>query len=165
MNRALRNLSFVKTYINDVVIFSRIMKKHLQHLNEIFKLFRRMNITLKADKTYLRYSFIALLEQRVDSLRLITTSDKLETITKLAFSRLLKNLKTYLDVIDYLRDYISYYAQKADALQRRKTMLLKDDLSKRSSRRNFSQRILVKNPIVEELDSYNQLRSNFSRIS
>ena len=45
----------------------------------------------------------------------------MKVIRELIFSRTLKHLKNYLKKIDYLRQYIVYYAQKAIVLQRRKT--------------------------------------------
>lgn len=165
MNNALRNLSFAKTYIDDVLMFNKILKKHLRHLNLIFKLFRKMNITLKSKKIYLTYSSIVLLRQKIDSLELITSTDKLKAIVKFLFSRSLKNLEYYLDLIEYLRDYISFYAQKLKSLQQRKTLLLKNELATKLSRKNHNRRTLLKNLIDEKIKAYNQLKTDFNRLS
>ena len=53
---------FVCYYINDIIIFSKILEDHLQHLNIIFSLFNKLEITLKTIKTYLDYSSIILLD-------------------------------------------------------------------------------------------------------
>ena len=52
-----------------------------------------------------------------------TAEAKLATILQLAFSRLLKDLKAYLGLTRYLRQYIPYYLQVAKPLQERKTLL------------------------------------------
>ena len=52
---------FVCCYINDIVIFSKILKNHLKHLNIIFNLFDKMRIIFKEVKIYLNYSLIILL--------------------------------------------------------------------------------------------------------
>ena len=52
---------FVHCYIDDIVIFSKILKNHLKHLNTVFNLFDKMRITFKEVKTYLDYSLIILL--------------------------------------------------------------------------------------------------------
>src|SRR5204863_2723513 len=54
---------FVCCYINDIVIFSKTLKNHFQHLNIVFNLFNRLEITLKKIKTHLDYSSIILLDQ------------------------------------------------------------------------------------------------------
>ncbi len=87
-------------YIDDVIVFNKTLKEHLNHLTQLFALFQHLNITLKAKKTYLRYSSIFLLRQKIDSLNLIIAEDKLKIIVNLSFSRILKNLKRYLEVIE-----------------------------------------------------------------
>ena len=54
---------FVYCYINNIVIFSKILKNHFKHLNIIFNLFNELKITLKEIKTHLNYSLIILLNQ------------------------------------------------------------------------------------------------------
>ena len=128
MNNYLRKYrEFVKFYINDIVVFNKILKEHLHHLQKILNLFRKMNIILKSSKTFLNYSSIALLKQKIDSLKLIISKKKLKIITILFFFKTFKDLETYFEMIEYLKNYISYYAQKAKSLQKRKIMLLKNE--------------------------------------
>src|SRR5947207_3910589 len=57
---------FICCYIDDIVIFLKILKNHFKHLNTIFNLFDELRITLKKVKTHLNYSLIILLNQQVD---------------------------------------------------------------------------------------------------
>ncbi len=100
MNNLLRKYSFAKAYIDDVIVFSKTLNDHFEHLEKIFVLFQKMNITLKIVKTYLEYLTITLLDQKVDSLDLFTIKNKLKTIAKMSFFKTLKDLKTYLNAID-----------------------------------------------------------------
>ncbi len=163
MNNILREYSWVKAYIDDVIVFSKTLREHLNHLSQLFSLFQKLNITLKAKKTYLGYLSISLLEQKVDSLSLTIAENKLKAIVKLSISKILKNLKRYLEIIDWLRDYVTYYAQKSESLQKRKTSLLKEESIKKKSRKSFSLKILFENSSTIEIEAYNQLQSNFSR--
>src|SRR6266513_5744741 len=64
MNMIFRSHKFFACcYINDIVIFSKILKNHLKHLNTVFSLFDKMKITFKEVKTHLDYSSIILLNQ------------------------------------------------------------------------------------------------------
>src|SRR6266480_4621093 len=52
---------FVYYYIDNIVIFSKILKNYLKHLNTIFNLFDELRITFKEVKIHLNYSSIILL--------------------------------------------------------------------------------------------------------
>lgn len=145
MNLLLKNFSWARVYIDDVVIFSKTLKEHLMHLTLIFSLFRKYNITFKVTKIYLSYSSIMLLEQKMNNLDMITAENKFKTITILTFSRNLKDLKTYLEMTERLRDYVLYYAQKTKALQIKKINLLKNESNQDLVRKEFSVRIMLKN--------------------
>jgi hypothetical protein len=105
--------------------------------------------------TYLEYLNISLLKQKVDNLEFITAKNKLKAIVKLSFLKTLKDLKKYLDAIDWLRDYVVYYAQKAELFQERKTNLLKNESIKKKSRKFFNLKILIENSSSIELNVYN----------
>ena len=62
---------FVCCYIDDIVIFSKILKNHLQYLNMIFSLFNKFEIIFKKVKTHLNYLSIILLNQWVDDFDMI----------------------------------------------------------------------------------------------
>ena len=52
---------FVKTYVDDVVVFFQLLKKHFRHFNQVFDFFVKMNIVFKSFKIYFEYSFVFLL--------------------------------------------------------------------------------------------------------
>ena len=94
---------------------------------------------------------------------MFTTKNKLKIIRDLKFSRTLKHLKTYLKKIDYLRQYVIYYTQKAITLQRKKTRFFVTFSTKNEFVNNF-ERILLKIFIFDEVDFFNQLQNFFNRI-
>src|SRR5436190_20075297 len=53
---------FTCCYIDDIVIFLKILQNHLQHLNMIFSLFDKLKIMLKKVKTHLEYSSIIFIK-------------------------------------------------------------------------------------------------------
>jgi hypothetical protein len=100
MNRVFRELFFVKTFIDDIIIFFKNLDTHLTHLNEVFNLLTVKDIFVNLKKIFLRYDFVQLLNQKIDSLELITNEAKLKAIFKLKFSRTLKQLEIYLNLIE-----------------------------------------------------------------
>ena len=126
MDRILRGYAFARAYIDDVVIASHSMKEHLHHLRSIFQFFTKLGIAIKPTKAFLGYSDVNLLGQRVNSLGLSTSEEKLKAIAGLKFPSTLADLEHYLGLTGYLRNYIYYYAGIAKPLQDLKTALLKN---------------------------------------
>jgi hypothetical protein len=152
---------FAKAYMNDIVIFSKILNDHLEHLRQMFKRFQDYNVVLNSKKVFLEYSFIVLLKQIVDVLKLTTAKEKLAIITNLTFSLTLKKLETYLKLTKYLCVYVVWYAQASLSLQERKTLLLKKSSIKKS-RKNFFKNKLLKQSIEAKIIFYRHLQKIFS---
>ena len=108
---------FARAYVDDVVIASKTLDEHVEHLYKVFALFLEKGISVKLIKFYVGYPSVKLLGQRVDSLGLSTAEEKLEAILKLEFPLTLSALETYLGLIGYLRNYIPRYAQVLQPLQ------------------------------------------------
>ena len=101
INRLLRMQKiFARVYIDDIVIFSYIKKKHETHLREIFVVLTNNNIFIKLTKIYLNYSNVVLFDQKMNSLKFVIFEKKLKTIAKLHFSHIFRQLKTYLSLIN-----------------------------------------------------------------
>ena len=110
IDRLLRKFRrFARAYVDDIVIYFKTAKKHAQHLRSVFDMLRQNNIFIKSSKAFLDYSFVRLLDQKIDSFELSTSEKKLRAIAKLSFSKILRQLEIYLDLTDWLRDYVSFY--------------------------------------------------------
>ena len=117
IDRLLRRFRhFARVYVDDVVIFSKTLQEHLQHLRQIFELFTGSGISINPGKAFLGYPSVQLLGQKVDLLGLWTAEDKLRAISKLLFPTTLAKLETYLGMTGWLRDYIAHYAAIAKPL-------------------------------------------------
>ena len=53
---------FVKVYINDMIVFSKTLLKHLNHLKKKFTLFRQKRINFNFKKSFLNYFFVIFFE-------------------------------------------------------------------------------------------------------
>ena len=51
---------FAKCYIDNIMIFFYIVKKHFEHLKIIFAFFTRFKIIFESKKSYLNYLLIIL---------------------------------------------------------------------------------------------------------
>ena len=150
--------AFVKTYVDDIVVHSNILQKHLTHLKQIFDMFRVNNIFIKSKKTFIDYSTVHLLDQKVDFLELVIAEEKFKIISRLFFFITLQLLKTYLDLTNWLRDYVSWYAKVFKSLQKLKIELLHDESVVDNARKVYSRNTRIKNFIIEELAFFQTLQ-------
>ena len=112
INNILRSIkTFIKIYINDVIIKAKSLTEHLFNLRSLFQLFIKHNISISPIKTFLNYSNVNLLKRRVNFIKLFTIENKLEIIKTIKYSTTLKGLKHYFDLTNYLRNNVHYYAQ------------------------------------------------------
>ena len=156
---------FVKIYVDDIVMFNKTLKKHLIHLRKIFQLLNSYNIRLSFKKSFLKYFIVVLLKQKIDAFEFTIVVDKLIVIINLRFFYTLKNLKRYLDFTEWLRNYIIWYAQKAESLQIRKTLLFRNSsTNKERQRKMYSIKTILKKSFESELKIYRQLQKVFRKI-
>jgi len=82
MDRLLRaHQAFARTYIDDIVVFLAIMEDHIQYLRAVFNLFVKFNISISPQKAFIGYPSVTLLGQKVNSLGLSISKEKLRAIT------------------------------------------------------------------------------------
>ena len=99
INRLLRKFRrFARIYVDDIVIYSKTTKKHVQYLRFVFDMLRENNISIKFNKVFLNYSSVQLFDQKIDSFELSINEKKLKTIIKLSFFKILRQFEIYLSL-------------------------------------------------------------------
>ncbi|QRV72119.1 Retrovirus-related Pol polyprotein from transposon [Ceratobasidium sp. AG-Ba] len=101
---------FALVYIDDIVIYSKNFKKHLLHLDTIFKSIIKAGITLSPKKCHLGYQSLLLLGHKVSRLGLSTHKEKVEHILSLAPPKNVKELRTFAGLIGYFGNSIPFGA-------------------------------------------------------
>ena len=141
MNKILQSYrDFAWLYINDLIIFLKTLKDHKKHFSIIFSLFDKFEISLNRVKTYLKYLSIILLDQWVNRFGMIISEKWIMIIQELKFLKTLKNLEIYLNLIDWLHQYILYYAQLTESLQNKKMILLHKNFTAEKSWKKYSKK-------------------------
>ena len=127
MNKTLRDFkNFCRVYIDDIVLFFKTFDDHVEHFRRLFVKLVELRITFNLKKTFLNYFSITLLEQKIDVFDFSTIEKRIVVIKIIRFSKNLKVLKIYLNLTNYQRKKLVWYAQKTNVLQKEKTRLLKD---------------------------------------
>jgi hypothetical protein len=137
-----------RAFIDDITIFFSTLDDHVMHLNLVLQRLFSMSIKLNSFKTFLSFSSMTLLDQHVDEFELHAVKNKIVVILNWKFSATLKALKIYLEFIEWLRNYVAWYAQKAKSLQQRKTLLLRNS----SSQKDFVRKTYFSKTTFEFID-------------
>ena len=154
---------FIKTYVDNIIIYSRILIEHVIHLIKIFDLFRIKRINLAFIKSYLKYSSITLLGQKVDSLNMFISAEKIVVIIALHFSNNLKKIDHFLDLIEYLRSSILKYAQRINSLQEKKITFIRQLFNiKKSFKKRETTKMRLQDSIHDKIHSFKNLQSAFN---
>ena len=166
INRLLRRFRrFARIYVNDIVIFSKTIEKHVVYLRSIFDMLQHNNIFIKFNKVFLNYSFVILLNQKMNSFDLFINVEKLKAIIKIQFFKTFRLLKIYLNLIDYLREYVFYYADVFKVLQIKKIELLKFFSVVDNARKTFASRTKIDNFTALKIEFFRILQSLLSQSS
>jgi hypothetical protein len=163
IDRLFRELFFVKAFIDDIIIYFRTMNEHVDHWNQIFIILINNEIFVNLKKTFLRYFSIQLLDQKMNSLDLTIDEEKLKAIVKLKFSRTLKQLEHYLELIEWMRKYLFNYVEVSQSLQNRKSLLLKSSSIVESIRRKFSINTRLMNLTFAKKQTFEHIQNALSK--
>ena len=163
IDRLLRSYKFVKIYVDDIVIYFKILKKHFFHFRVIFDILTTNSIFIKFEKTFVEYFTMYLLNQKIDFLELTTIEKKLKVISKLKYSQIFQILKIYLRFIDWLRDYISMYVDIIKSFQQLKNNLLRDEFIIEFEKKSFSRRTRLTNSTTKKLIFFEIFQSLLSK--
>jgi hypothetical protein len=120
----MRDLPFVRVYVDNFIIFSKSLQNHKKHLKTVFDRLDGMRFSLNPKKCFIGYPSATILGQKVDAFRLATTDKQMAAILDMHFPTNAHLLETYIGAVGYLRDKVPYFAQLTSPLQELKTELL-----------------------------------------
>lgn len=155
----------VQVYVDNIVYGTKSLPNLLNKLRVLFEIFLHYNILIKPTKSFLNYPDVCFLRQRVYSLELTTSDEKLKAICLLIYPDILGALKYYLGLTGYLRSYIHFYAQLTTPLQELKTLPLCHTPVAGQQRKAYPLKTKLGPPIPQQLASFQSIQDAFSQLS
>lgn len=101
--------AWAQAYVTNIICRIKSLSDLIQKLRILFNIFLEYNISIKPIKSYFNYPDLSFLGQQVNSLGLIMSEDKFRAICLLTYHNTLGALEYYLELTDYLRNYIYFY--------------------------------------------------------
>ena len=107
---------FAMGYLDDIIIFSKNEKDHLQHLEEIFYRLRYFGLKMKREKCAFFKQHIQYLGHLISKAGFEPLPEKLESIRKMPAPKLSKEVKQFLGLIGYYRKFMPHFSDMSRPL-------------------------------------------------
>ena len=126
MHSVLRKIlyKYCLCYIDDVLVFSKNVKEHMDHLSEIFQRFRDSNLKLHPTKCTFAVDQVLYLGHILSQNGVEVDQSKVDAVKSFPRPTNLKTLRGFLGLTGYYRRFIKGYAQIANPMYQ----LLKKDV-------------------------------------
>jgi len=134
-------------YVNDIIIFFKSIKVHLQDLDNVLTILEKSGVTLSLSKYHFAYLFIKILGYYVSRLGLTILKEKSAAVKRFAYLRSFAELESDLEFFSYYRKFVDHYIYIAESLEELKTRLLYKVLIKRRKRKTYIENVSADNDI------------------
>ena len=124
INEVLSEFNFAFGYLDDILVFSPDMTKHLQHLRHLFNRLRAVDLKLKEIKCNFLKKHIQYLGHIVSGEGITPLPEKLFNIQEMLPPKTPKEIKQFLGLIGYYRKFVPRFsdlARSLNALTRKNT--------------------------------------------
>ena len=111
-------------YLDDIIIYSRLEKEHLEHLGEIFTRLKAAGLKLKLEKCCFFKKHIQYLRHLISAEGIQPLPEKLEGISMMPAPKNPKEVKQFLGLVGYYRKFVPRFTDISRVL----THLTKKDV-------------------------------------
>ncbi|GJP33534.1 hypothetical protein CLOM_g18063, partial [Closterium sp. NIES-68] len=118
MNHILRPLldECVVVYLDDILIYSRDMKQHVEHLRRVFEILRRERFYVKLSKSKFALEKVQFLGHMVSAQGVHVDPKKVEAVRTWKTPENVKELQQFLGFANYYNRFVPQYAKLAAPL-------------------------------------------------
>ena len=115
---------YALVYLDDVIIFSKTIEEHIQHIESVFNLLRNAGLKIKLSKCTFLQREVEYLGHIVTEKGIGPDPKKLLSITNYPTPKNSDEVRSFLGLAGYYRKFVKNYADKAHSL----TQLTKKDV-------------------------------------
>ena len=116
MNQIFCGLTYVTTYIDDILIYLHDKTKHLAHLKEVFECLRWANLSLRGRKCHIAMSQVSYLGHVFSGAGMSPDKQKISAVKECPIPHNAADVRTFLGLASYYRQYIQGFSNIAKPL-------------------------------------------------
>ncbi len=102
---------FCQTYLNDILIYSKILKEHRTHVKEVLDKLRKVDLQINIDKCKFKIQKISFLELLIFINDLRMNSRKVDVIRSWEVLRSLTHVQIFIDFCNFYRRFIKNFSK------------------------------------------------------
>nr|CAD1838500.1 unnamed protein product [Ananas comosus var. bracteatus] len=107
---------FVVIYLDDIVVYSKTLEEHVEHLRIVFQTLKEHSLYVKKEKCYFAQKEIMFLGHRVGGGLIGMDEEKIRAIKEWRAPTRVTELRSFLGLVNYYRRFISSYSRRAAPL-------------------------------------------------
>ena len=116
MDKVLRGLNFVTTYLDDVLVHSKTKDEHIKHLNVVFSRLRNAGLTLRGSKCHIGHDKVYYLGHVFSEQGMRPDEGKVRVVKEWPTPKNPSEVRQFLGLASYYRRYIQSFATIAASL-------------------------------------------------
>ncbi len=127
VNNVLRHYlnQFIIVYLNDILVYSKTKKEHVQHVRKILQTLKKVDLHIKSGKSEFHVQSVQFLKFIVTSQSLRMNSKKIKAVTTWSMSKSKIEVQFFLEFANFYRHFIEKYFRIVSSL----TNLTKKNIS------------------------------------
>ena len=120
INNVLREYldKFVIVYLDDILIYSQIEKKHVHHVQKVLEAMKRVDLRIKLEKSEFHKEEVKFLDHILFNAKIKSNSKRLEVILTWSTSKKLVKVQFFVRLTNYDRRFVKEYSIIAKSLTR-----------------------------------------------
>ena len=107
---------FVIVYLDDIVVYSKTLDEHVQHLRQVFQVLRGNELYVKKEKCEFAKGQVTFLGHMVGNGKIMMDKAKVQAIMDWEAPKRVTELRSFLGLANYYRRFILNYSSMASPL-------------------------------------------------
>ena len=107
---------FVIVYLNDILIYFKNKKDHKKHVRQILSALKKADLRIMSEKSQFHQMKVEFLSYIITDHEIKMDSEKVRVIIKWPISKLVKEIQSFLEFVNFYQKFIWNYSKVAAAL-------------------------------------------------